>query len=127
MGSRNLGHGLHCFHVQDPQIGLPAAEMEERILIGTELRGQPLPEIPSALELLSFQQVGDRLVTNDEFIGQRSPGSVNGGTAVHGEFVIEGRRSGDAAALPGSPMRRKLLAHEKRDCIADASAGRSCG
>jgi hypothetical protein len=41
-----------------------------------------LPEIPSALELLSFQQVGERLVTNDDFISQRSPGSVNGGTAV---------------------------------------------
>jgi hypothetical protein len=38
--------------------------------------------MPSALELLSFQQVGERLVTNDDFIGQRSPDSVNGGTAV---------------------------------------------
>jgi hypothetical protein len=44
---------------------------------------------------------------------------------VHGEFVIEAPRSGDLAPLPPSPMPRKLLAHEKRDCIARASAGRT--
>jgi hypothetical protein len=34
---------LHRFHVQDPQIGLPAVELEERIMIGAEPRGQTLP------------------------------------------------------------------------------------
>ena len=40
-----------------------------------------------------------------------------------GEFVVEGRRGGDPAPLPPNPLLRKLLAHEKRDSIADASAG----
>ncbi len=39
----NPGHRLHRFHVQDPQIGLPAVEMEQRIMIGTEPRGRSLP------------------------------------------------------------------------------------
>ena len=42
MGPGNLGHRLHRFHVQDPQIGLPAVEPEQRIMIGTEPRGQTL-------------------------------------------------------------------------------------
>ena len=42
MGPGNLRHRLHRFHVQDPQIGLPAVEPEQRIMIGTEPRGQPL-------------------------------------------------------------------------------------
>src|ERR1035437_1347437 len=42
MGPGNLGHRLHRFHVQDPQIGLPAVEPEQRIMIGTEPRRQPL-------------------------------------------------------------------------------------
>jgi hypothetical protein len=36
-------HRLHCFHPQDAQVGLPAVEPEERIMIGTESRGQTLP------------------------------------------------------------------------------------
>lgn len=40
MGPRNLGHRLHPFHVQDPQIGLPALELEQRIVIRTKPRGQ---------------------------------------------------------------------------------------
>ncbi len=39
-------------------------------------------EIPSALEPLSFQQIGDRLLTNDDFSGQRSPGGVKVGSTV---------------------------------------------
>jgi hypothetical protein len=34
---------LHRFHVQDPEIGLPAVETEQRVMIGTEPRGQTLP------------------------------------------------------------------------------------
>jgi hypothetical protein len=34
---------LHRFHAQDAQIGLPAAELEQRIMIGTEPRGGSLP------------------------------------------------------------------------------------
>ena len=41
-----------------------------------------LPEIPSAWDLLSFQQVGDRLLPNDDLVGQRSPGNLYVGTAV---------------------------------------------
>jgi prepilin-type N-terminal cleavage/methylation domain-containing protein len=44
---------------------------------------------------------------------------------VRGEFVIERPLSGDPAPLPPSPMPRKLLAHEKCDCIAGAPAGRT--
>jgi hypothetical protein len=33
---------LHRFHLQYPQIGLPAVEPEQRIMIGTEPRGQTL-------------------------------------------------------------------------------------
>jgi hypothetical protein len=44
---------------------------------------------------------------------------------VDGEFVIEAPRSGDLAPLPPSPMPRKLLAHENRDCIAGASTDRT--
>src|ERR1017187_5949391 len=44
---------------------------------------------------------------------------------VHGEFVIKGPRSSDPTSLPPSPMPRKLLAHEKRDCIAGESAGQT--
>src|SRR6266446_2698079 len=36
----NLGHRLHPFDVQDPQIGLPAVELEQRIVVGTKPRGQ---------------------------------------------------------------------------------------
>ena len=43
MGPGNLGHCLHRFHAQEPQIGLPAGEPEQRIMIGTEPRGQTLP------------------------------------------------------------------------------------
>jgi hypothetical protein len=43
MGPRNLGYRLHRFHSQDAQIGLPAVEPEQRIMIGTEPRGQTLP------------------------------------------------------------------------------------
>src|ERR1017187_3356363 len=43
MGPGNLGHRLHCFHPQDAQVGLSAVEPEERIMIGTEPRGQTLP------------------------------------------------------------------------------------
>ena len=43
MGPGNLGHRLHRFHAQDTQIGLPAVEPEQRIMIGTEPRGQTLP------------------------------------------------------------------------------------
>src|ERR1039457_5104368 len=43
MGPGNLGHRLHCFHPQDAQVGLPAVEPEERIMISTEPRGQTLP------------------------------------------------------------------------------------
>src|ERR1035437_4968102 len=43
MGPGNLGHRLHGFHSQDAQIGLPAEEPEQRIMIGTEPRGQTLP------------------------------------------------------------------------------------
>ena len=39
----DLGHRLHRFHVQDPQIGLPAVEPEQRIMIITEPRKQTLP------------------------------------------------------------------------------------
>jgi hypothetical protein len=46
-------------------------------------------------------------------------------TPVRGEFVIERPLSGDPAPLPPSPMPRKLLAHEKCDCIAGAPAGRT--
>jgi len=41
-----------------------------------------LPEIPSAWDLLSFQQVGDRLLTNDDLVGQQSPGTLDVGTTV---------------------------------------------
>src|ERR1017187_9956600 len=44
---------------------------------------------------------------------------------VHGEFVIKGPRSSDPTSLSPSPMPRKLLAHEKRDCIAGESAGQT--
>ena len=40
--ARDLGHRLHRFHLQDPQIGLPAVEPEQRIVIGTEPFGQTL-------------------------------------------------------------------------------------
>jgi len=43
MGPGNLGHRLHRFHVQDPQIGLPAVELEQRIMISTEPPGPTLP------------------------------------------------------------------------------------
>src|ERR1035437_6651617 len=43
MGPGNLGHRLHGFHSQDAQIGLPAEEPEQRIMIGTEPGGQALP------------------------------------------------------------------------------------
>jgi hypothetical protein len=43
MGPRNLGHRLHRLNVQDPQIGLPAVEPEQRIMIGTEPYGRTLP------------------------------------------------------------------------------------
>jgi hypothetical protein len=33
---------LHRFHVQDPQIGLPAVEPEQRIMVGAEPGGQTL-------------------------------------------------------------------------------------
>jgi len=36
----NLGHCLHPFHLQDPQIGLPAVELEQRIVIGSKPRRQ---------------------------------------------------------------------------------------
>ena len=48
----------------------------------TDARESSLPEIPSALELLSFQQVRDRLLTNDDLVGQRSPGNIYVSTAV---------------------------------------------
>src|SRR5664279_1110960 len=51
--------------------------------------------------------------------------SLKACTPVHGEFVIEGRPGGDSAPLPPTPMPRKLLVHEKYDCIAGASAGRT--
>jgi hypothetical protein len=44
---------------------------------------------------------------------------------VHGEFVIERPLSGDPAPLPPNPIPSKLLAYEKRDCIAGAPAGRT--
>lgn len=44
--------------------------------------GVSLPEIPSAWDLLNFQQVGDRLLANDDLVGQRSPGNLYVGTAV---------------------------------------------
>src|SRR5664279_2615943 len=44
---------------------------------------------------------------------------------VRGEFVIERPLSGDPAPLPPSPMPRKLLAHEKCDCIVGAPTGRT--
>jgi len=43
MGPGNLGYRLHRFHVQDPQIGPPAVELEQRIMIRTEPRRQTLP------------------------------------------------------------------------------------
>src|ERR1035437_2729378 len=43
MGPGNLGHRLHRFHAHDTQIGLPAVEPEQRIMIGTEPRGRALP------------------------------------------------------------------------------------
>jgi|ERR1035437_6309473 hypothetical protein len=43
MGPGNLGHRLHGFHSQDAQVGLPAVEPEQRIMISTESRGQTLP------------------------------------------------------------------------------------
>ena len=43
MGPGNLGHRLHGFYSQDAQVGLPAVEPEQRIMIGTEPRGQALP------------------------------------------------------------------------------------
>jgi hypothetical protein len=45
--------------------------------------------------------------------------------AVHGEFVIERPLSGDPAPLRPNPIPSKLLACEKRDCIAGAPAGRT--
>ncbi len=39
----NLGHRLHPLHVQDAQIGLPAVELEQWIVIGTDPRRQSLP------------------------------------------------------------------------------------
>ena len=42
-----------------------------------------------------------------------------------GEFVIERPLSGDPAPLPPNPIPSKLLAYEKRDCIAGARAGRT--
>jgi hypothetical protein len=44
--------------------------------------GVSLPEIPSAWDLLSFQQVGDRLLTKDDLVGQQSPGTLDLGTTV---------------------------------------------
>jgi hypothetical protein len=41
-----------------------------------------LLEIPSAWDLLSFQQVGDRLLTNDDLVGQQRPGILDIGTSV---------------------------------------------
>ena len=38
-----MGHRGHRFHAQDARIGLPAVEPEQRIMIGTEPRGQTLP------------------------------------------------------------------------------------
>src|ERR1022692_1730793 len=55
----------------------------------------------------------------------RSARKSNWYLPVHGEFVIEVRRGGDPAPLPPSQMPRKLLAHEKRDSIAGASAGQT--
>jgi hypothetical protein len=43
MGPGNQGHRLHRFHVQDPQIGLPAVELEQRVMISTEPPGPTLP------------------------------------------------------------------------------------
>src|ERR1035441_4818374 len=43
MGPGNLGYRLHRFHVQDSQIGSPAMELEQWIMVGTESRGKPLP------------------------------------------------------------------------------------
>src|ERR1035438_6185566 len=45
---------------------------------------------------------------------------------VRGEFVIERPAGSDPAPLPPSSMPHKLLAHEKYDCIAGATAGRTC-
>ena len=36
-------HRLHSLHVQDPRIGLPAVELEQRIMISTEAGRQTLP------------------------------------------------------------------------------------
>src|SRR5258708_4732476 len=36
----NQGYRLHAFHAQDAQIGLPSMELEQRIVIGTQPRGQ---------------------------------------------------------------------------------------
>ena len=59
---------------------------EDTTILLFVLNGDPnglsLPEIPSAWDLLSFQQVGDRLLPNDDLVGQRSPGNLYVGTAV---------------------------------------------
>jgi integrase len=47
-----------------------------------QIYGLSLPEIPSAWDLLSFQQVGDRLLTKDDLVGQQSPGTLDLGTTV---------------------------------------------
>ena len=47
-----------------------------------------LPEIPSAWGLLSFQQVAGRVLTNDDLVGQQSPGTLYVGTALSFRFGI---------------------------------------
>ena len=51
--------------------------------------------------------------------------SSTGRWPEHGEFVIKGPRSSDAAPLLLSPMLGKLLVHEKCDFSDGASAGQT--
>jgi hypothetical protein len=68
------------------QKGRPLGELLAQVLTivqpATLLKWLSLTEIPSAWDLLSFQQVGDRLLPNDDLVGQRSPGNLYVGTAV---------------------------------------------
>ena len=65
------------------------------------------------------------LLTDDTLLSQYTGTAMRDSTPVHGEFVIKGPRSRDPTPLPPSPMPRKLLAHENRDCIAGESAGQT--
>jgi hypothetical protein len=64
MRPRNPGHRLHCFHVQNPQIGLPAVELEQRIMIGNEPPWQAFSGIGLVEHATESHSIyGDRLHT----------------------------------------------------------------